>query len=542
MRELPKGWVEATLPDVAEIIMGQSPPSSTYNSKKEGLPFFQGKAEFGSLYPSPVKYCKHPNKIAEAGDVLISVRAPVGPTNLCRERSCIGRGLSALRPKPLTTSQFILYSLRSIEDWLSKQGTGSTFTAISKNDIEEIEIALPPLPEQRRIVAKLEKLLHKVDSCKERLDKIPAILKRFRQSILSAACSGRLTTDWREKKPSGDETDDLPAGWKTVLSGDLFSFVTSGSRGWAKYYSDKGPLFIRIGNLDHDTIHLDLRSLQHVQPPKGTEGVRTRIQQNDVLISITADVGMIALVPAGFEEAYINQHIALARPVSGSSPGYLAWYLASSEGGLKQFQEMQRGATKVGLGLDDIKNVEVPLPPLPEQQEIVRRVEALFKKADDIEARYKKAKAFVDKLTQSILAKAFRGELVPQDPNDLPAPQPGKWYVYALECSNGSYYIGQTQDIEKRWCEHAGGRGADWTKRYPPIAMVHWEEFSSLEEAVEREQNLKTGFGRKWLKREIKAGRARQAGEPASVLLERIKAENNNKIKRGIASKKVRKG
>jgi hypothetical protein len=98
-------------------------------------------------------------------------------------------------------------------------------------------------------------------------------------------------------------------------------------------------------------------------------------------------------------------------------------YLASSDGGLRQFQEGQRGATKVGLGLDDIKNVFVPLPPLDEQHEIVRRVEALFKIADDIAKRYQKAKAHVDKLTQSILAKAFRGELAPQDPNDEPATE-----------------------------------------------------------------------------------------------------------------------
>jgi len=132
---------------------------------------------------------------------------------------------------------------------------------------------------------------------------------------------------------------------------------------------------------------------------------------------------MVALADEDIEEAYINQHVALARPKTGFCAKYLAWYLASSEGGLKQFQEMQRGATKVGLGLDDIRNVWVPMAPLQEQHEIVRRVEALFKIADDIEKRYQKAKAHVDKLTQSILAKAFRGELVPQDSNDEPAAE-----------------------------------------------------------------------------------------------------------------------
>jgi type I restriction enzyme, S subunit len=138
----------------------------------------------------------------------------------------------------------------------------------------------------------------------------------------------------------------------TVKSGELFSFVTSGSRGWAKYYSDSGPAFLRVGNLDHDSVSLDLRDVQRVRPPSDAEGTRTRVQPADILISITADVGMVGIVPDDFEEAYINQHVALARPNSTVHPPYLAWCL-SSPPAQRQFRELQRGATKVGLGLDD---------------------------------------------------------------------------------------------------------------------------------------------------------------------------------------------
>jgi type I restriction enzyme S subunit len=146
-----------------------------------------------------------------------------------------------------------------------------------------------------------------------------------------------------------------------------------------------------------------------------TEGRRTKVIEGDILISITADVGMVALVEAGLEEAYINQHVALGRPVGNMDRRYLAYFLAAKNGGQAQFLNLQRGATKVGLGLDDIRRIWIARPPLPEQQEIVRRVKALFKIADQIEERHKKAKAHIDKLTQSILAKAFRGELVPQN-------------------------------------------------------------------------------------------------------------------------------
>src|SRR3989475_4643420 len=207
--DLPGGWQEAELPAVAELNMGQSPPSNTYNIEGSGLPFFQGKTEFGKIYPSPVKYCSHPSKIAEAGDILISVRAPVGPTNLCRERSCIGRGLAAIRPIGAIPSYYLLYYLRNIEPWLSRQGTGSTFTAISKSDLEQLTLPVAPLAEQLRIVAKLEKLLGQVDACQQRLAKIPALLKRFRQSVLAAACSGRLTADWRRENPDACVSDAL---------------------------------------------------------------------------------------------------------------------------------------------------------------------------------------------------------------------------------------------------------------------------------------------------------------------------------------------
>ncbi|MDQ1335034.1 MAG: type restriction enzyme subunit, partial [Thermodesulfobacteriota bacterium] len=195
--ELPYGWAITALSDAVKIVMGQSPPSSSYNNLGEGLPFFQGKAEFGDLYPKISKFCNKPKKISNPGDILVSVRAPVGPANICKEVSCIGRGLASLRPKGEISAKYLFRFMRNIEPWLSRQGSGSTFNAISKRDLEQLEFLLAPLNEQHRIVAKLEKLLAKVDDCKERLEKIPAILKRFRQSVLAAACSGTLTADWR---------------------------------------------------------------------------------------------------------------------------------------------------------------------------------------------------------------------------------------------------------------------------------------------------------------------------------------------------------
>jgi len=252
-----------------------------------------------------------------------------------------------------------------------------------------------------------------VDACRARLDRVPALLKRFRQSVLAAATTGQLTEDWRENH-------EVIGEWQATTTGDLFQFVTSGSRGWAAHYSDTGATFLRIGNLNHDDIRLDLREIQRVSPPSGAEGRRTLVRPNDILISITADVGMAGLVPEGIGEAYINQHVALARPIAGSNGRFLAWVLASKPA-KDQWKAMQRGATKVGLSLGDIRSIELGVPTLTEQQEIVRRVEALFAYADRIEARLSSAQKTVERLTPAVLAKAFRGHLAPQDPNDEPA-------------------------------------------------------------------------------------------------------------------------
>jgi type I restriction enzyme S subunit len=138
--EISESWVWTTLGDMSDIVLGQSPPSSTYNTNGEGLPFYQGKLEFGKIYPIPQKWCTEPRKIAEKGDVLISVRAPVGPTNICQEKSCIGRGLAAIRGLGGIEPLFILYLIRAFENVIAGKGTGTTFQAITGDRLKDLAI------------------------------------------------------------------------------------------------------------------------------------------------------------------------------------------------------------------------------------------------------------------------------------------------------------------------------------------------------------------------------------------------------------------
>jgi len=190
--ELPSGWEWTTLQDISDIILGQSPPSSTYNFDGVGLPFFQGKAEFGKLYPTIQKWCSEPKKISEKGDVLISVRAPVGPTNLSIEKCCIGRGLAAIRGKKIVLNRYILYYLRSIEkDW-DKKSTGTTFKAITGSVLRNSCIPLAPLQEQSKIVEKIETSISSIDTLMSILETEIRRGSGLRSSILKCAFSGKL--------------------------------------------------------------------------------------------------------------------------------------------------------------------------------------------------------------------------------------------------------------------------------------------------------------------------------------------------------------
>lgn len=280
---------------------------------------------------------------------------------------------------------------------------GTTRLKLTQGSMQLMPFPLPPLSEQQRIVERIEELFAKLDEAKERLQEAADSFAVRKAAILHKAFTGELTKQWRRENGVSDES------WEEKKGEDFFEYVTSGSRGWAKYYSDKGSIFVRMGNLNHGTIELDFSDIQYVELPDQVEGQRSKLQKNDILISITADVGMIGLVREDMD-AYINQHVALARPKNDLYAEFLAWYFVSDVG-LQQMQNKQRGATKIGLGLQDIRSIILKIPTLPEQHEIVRLIDDLLARERKAQQAAEQALASIDLMKKSILARAFRGEL-----------------------------------------------------------------------------------------------------------------------------------
>lgn len=253
----------------------------------------------------------------------------------------------------------------------------------------KLKVAIPSIDEQNRIVSRIEELFSELDKGVETLQIIKEQLAVYRQAVLKM-----VFASMNERKPIQE----------------VSSLVTSGSRGWAKYYSEEGVRFIRITDLTRDKIKLKNNAIQHVLLPEEAEGKRSRLQGNDVLISITADLGSIALVPEDIEEAYINQHIALVRFLNCHQGEFMAWYL-KSDYGQKELLCNKRGGGKLGLGLDDIRNTSVPIVSDEVADEVVSEIESRMSVCDSIEQTVNVALSQAEAMRQSILKKAFEGGL-----------------------------------------------------------------------------------------------------------------------------------
>ncbi|MDD4650865.1 MAG: restriction endonuclease subunit S [Methanothrix sp.] len=379
------------------------------------------------------------------GDIVISRAGSVGHSHLVKnpERSIFASYL--IRFEPLIHEKYLYYFLKSPDYWkaISEKSLGIAVPNVNASKLKQIQVPIPPLAEQHRIVARIEELFSHLDAGVLALQRAKAQLQRYRQAVLKAAVEGRLTEGWRKAHPEVEPAEEilkriskfkphsseqsidgneegLPNGWSWATMEQVASRITSGSRGWAKYYSEFGAIFIRAQDIKTDKLLLDQAAF--VEIPSNSEGTRTRVQLGDILIVITgANVTKSAIVESDLGEAYVSQHVGLMRPATIDLAPYLYTYIIAPKYGRGVLKKQTYGAGKPGLNLDNIRELLVRLPPLSEQKAITDEVERCISIAEKVEASFHYHIKHSDRLRQSILKRAFEGKLVPQDPGDEPA-------------------------------------------------------------------------------------------------------------------------
>ena len=322
--------------------------------------------------------------------------------------------------------------------------------------------------------------------------------------------------------------------WTTVLLKDICVRITKGSTptSYGYNYQDEGIRFIKAENIDSEGIASSTTS--YIDDETHEFLKRSILHDDDLLFSIAGTIGRVGRVRQIDLPANTNQALAIIRLKPGVVyQKYLFYYLRSDAIQKESLQKIV-GVGRANLSLTNIGEFEIPIAPLEQQKRIVAEIEKQFSRLDEAVAYLKRVKANLKRYKAAVLKAAVEGKLTEEwRKQHLPAPSsvPGKFYTYAILCDDDSIYIGHTDDIERRWKEHRQGQGAEWTQKHKPVKIAHYEEHDTRTEAAEREKWLKTGFGRKWLKRELGAGRTRQAGdvEPADKLLERVLAERREK-------------
>ena len=391
-------WKTTTIGSVCEVIAGQSPESSFYNKDGKGLAFYQGKKDFGEKYISdPTVWTTQITKEAEQGDILMSVRAPVGPVNLATQRICIGRGLAAIRAKNEINKEYLFYILRKIESELVGS-SGAVFNSINKSQIASIRIPLPSLATQHKIVEKLDAIFAEIDRATVATEANVKNAEALFQSYLT------------EVFERGGE------GWVTNKLSNLCTKIGSGAtpRGGNESYKSEGISLIRSMNVYDDGFLYD--SLAYIDEAQARALDNVTVESDDVLFNITgASVARCCVVPNDVLPARVNQHVSILRVIKEKINPNLLHLLLISKFHKNNFLKVGEsgGTTRQAITKSQLIDYEISYPQeLKSQNELVHTIQEFKSVTNSLKnASVEKLNSF-HLMKQSILKQAFSGELV----------------------------------------------------------------------------------------------------------------------------------
>jgi type I restriction enzyme S subunit len=342
-----------------------------------------------------------------ADDIAVAAHVPEDlPGVIC------GYHLSMIRPLDSTNGAFVkrLFDSTYAKSCFAVRANGLTRVGLGQYALDNVELPFPPPQEQMNIAEFLDRETAKIDELVAEQRRLMELLKEKRQAVISHAVTQGLNPD-APMKPSGIEwLGAVPKHWTLKLLKFDLDLVTSGSRGWAQYFSDDGDLFFRITNIQRAHLEPDLSEPQYVTPPAGAEGERSRIRIGDILISITADLGSVTVAPDTLVGAFVSQHVCLARPSASLCPRW-AGYALKADCSKVQFEASGYGGTKIQLSLGDVRNIQVALPPMPEQEAIAAYLDDEIGRFDTLTAEAQHAIDLFQERRAALISTAVTGQI-----------------------------------------------------------------------------------------------------------------------------------
>lgn len=368
------------LDELCNINMGQSPDSMSYNEFADGLPFFQGNADFGVMYPIPRIWCNAPIKVVEPETLLISVRAPIGALNFAKVQSCIGRGLAGITSKEGVNLKYIYYCLQGKNAELNRKGTGSTFKAIAKKDLGETVVKVISEEEQTEIIQILDMVSAIIENRQQQLTELDNLIKaRFVEMF-------------------GNPIEN-PKGWKTLSCRAAASKIGSGAtpRGGRGAYETEGISLIRSMNVYNN--RFEYKDLAHITNEQAEKLDNVAIEKKDVLLNITgASVARCCIVPDKILPARVNQHVSIIRCKEILLPEFVC-HMLTEDNYQKQLWSIatSSGATREAITKQQIEELIFITPPLELQNQFAAFVRQVDKSKSVVLLAVKLSQLLCDK-------------------------------------------------------------------------------------------------------------------------------------------------
>ena len=480
--KLPNGWLWAKIEQLGEIVTGSTPSKKNPAFFGESIPFYKPTdLDVGYEVIDAREYLSelgaNQSRLLPALSVLVTCIGTIGKTGLARKSCATNQQINAvILSEPYISPHWFFWMISSPQgqQMIIDNASATTISIINKRRFSELTLPVPPLNEQHRIVAKIEALKARSQRVKEELEAIAPLLDQFRQSVLAATFRGDLTADWREKNPDVEPASVLlehirverrrrweeaelekmkargktskdddwkakfkepkrlediqincPNSWEWARSEEVCDFITKGTTpGANKMFEQAGDIpFIKVYNLTtRGILDFSINPTFISKDVHNAELARSKVFPGDILMNIVGPpLGKVAIVPDDYQEWNMNQAIAVYRAMPGIENRFIAYCLLSNPILSTAIHAAKATAGQFNLTLEICRDLPLPIPPTSEQQQIVEIIDRCFAAAELIAEQVANAAFQNDVLNQSILAKAFRGELVPQDPNDEPA-------------------------------------------------------------------------------------------------------------------------